>query len=105
MTTRIALATCEQLPDLDPDDQPLVNLFRKIGIEAMPAVWSDSSIDWALFDQIIIRNTWDYTNRLGEFLSMGEIEQVPDSKFIRDYSMELRQDLPQRLSFRGVSRG
>ena len=35
----------------------------------MPAVWSDSSIDWALFDHIIIRNTWDYTNRLGEFLT------------------------------------
>ena len=72
VTTRIALATCEQLPDLDPDDQPLVNLFRKIGIEAMPAVWSDSSIDWALFDHIIIRNTWDYTNRLGEFLTWAK---------------------------------
>ena len=72
VTTRIALATCEQLPDLDPDDQPLVNLFRKIGIEAMPAVWSDSSIDWTLFDQIIIRNTWDYTNRLGEFLAWAK---------------------------------
>ena len=70
--TRIALATCEQLPDLDPDDQPLVNLFRKIGIEATPAVWSDSSIDWTLFDQIIIRNTWDYTNRLQEFLSWAK---------------------------------
>ena len=69
VSTRIALATCEQLPDLDPDDQPLVNLFRKIGIEATPAIWSDSSIDWAQFDQIIIRNTWDYTSRLQEFLS------------------------------------
>ncbi len=72
VTTRIALATCEQLPDLDPDDQPLINLFRKIGIEAAPAIWSDSSIDWTLFDQIIIRNTWDYTNRLEEFLAWAK---------------------------------
>lgn len=73
MSPRIALATCEELPDLDPDDQPLVELFHKVGIEATPAVWSDPSIHWAGFDYIIIRNTWDYTNRLEEFLSWAKM--------------------------------
>jgi len=75
VSTQIALATCEELPDLDPDDQPLVGLFHKIGIEATPAIWSDPTIDWAAFDHIIIRNTWDYTNRLEEFLAWAKMHE------------------------------
>lgn len=75
MSPQIALATCEELPDLDPDDQPLVELFHKIGIEATPAIWSDQSINWAGFDHIIIRNTWDYTNRLEEFLAWAKANE------------------------------
>ncbi len=75
VSPRIALATCEALPDLDLDDQPLVDLFRKIGIEATPAIWSDPTIDWSDFDHIIIRNTWDYTNRLEEFLAWAKAQE------------------------------
>jgi glutathione synthase/RimK-type ligase-like ATP-grasp enzyme len=70
--TRIALATCEEIPDLDPDDQPLVDLFDKVGIEATPAVWSDPRVNWSDFDHVIIRNTWDYTNRLEEFIAWAK---------------------------------
>jgi glutathione synthase/RimK-type ligase-like ATP-grasp enzyme len=75
VSPRIALATCEELPDLDPDDQPLVDLFHKIGIEATPAIWSDPTINWAGFDHIIVRNTWDYTNRLEEFLAWAKLNE------------------------------
>ncbi len=75
VSPRIALATCEALPDLDLDDQPLVDLFRKIGIEATPAIWSDPTISWSDFDHIIIRNTWDYTNRLEEFLAWAKAHE------------------------------
>lgn len=75
VSPQIALATCEELPDLDPDDQPLVELFHKIGIEATPAIWSDPTINWADFDHIIIRNTWDYTNRLEEFLAWAKMHE------------------------------
>jgi glutathione synthase/RimK-type ligase-like ATP-grasp enzyme len=73
VSPRIALATCEELPDLDPDDQPLVGLFHEIGIEATPAIWSDPTINWADFDHIIVRNTWDYTNRCEEFLAWAKM--------------------------------
>lgn len=72
---QIALATCEELPDLGPDDQPLVGLFHKIGFGATPAIWSDPTIDWASFDHIIVRNTWDYTNRLEEFLAWAKMNE------------------------------
>jgi len=75
VSPQIALATCEELPDLDPDDQPLVGLFQELGIEATPAIWSDPTINWAAFDHIIVRNTWDYTNRLEEFLAWAKMHE------------------------------
>jgi glutathione synthase/RimK-type ligase-like ATP-grasp enzyme len=75
VSPQIALATCGELPDLDPDDQPLVGLFHKIGFEATPAIWSDPTIDWTAFDHIIIRNTWDYTDRLEDFLAWAKMHE------------------------------
>ncbi len=69
MSPRIALATCKDLPELDPDDHPLIRAFAEVGAEATPAIWSDPGIDWDAFDLVIIRNTWDYTDALPEFLS------------------------------------
>ncbi len=86
MSPHIALATCEELPDLDPDDQPLVELFHKMGIEATPAIWSDPTINWAGFDHIIVRNTWDYTNRIEEFLTWVKTHQ---SRIQNSYEMIL----------------
>lgn len=68
MSPRIALATCSELPDLDPDDQPLIGHFAQAGIEATPVIWSDPNVDWNSFDLVIIRNTWDYTDHLPRFL-------------------------------------
>jgi glutathione synthase/RimK-type ligase-like ATP-grasp enzyme len=69
VSLRIALATCPELPELDPDDQPLVSAFAAAGIEAIPVIWSDPAVDWDSFDQVIIRNTWDYTDHWVEFLA------------------------------------
>ena len=67
--TRIALATCAALPDLDPDEQLLLEPLRALGVEAQAAVWTDAAIDWAAFDLVVIRSTWDYTERRDEFLA------------------------------------
>jgi hypothetical protein len=69
VSTRIALATCPEIPDLDPDDQPLIGHFAQVGVEATPAIWSNPAVDWNCFDLVIIRNTWDYTDHLPTFLS------------------------------------
>lgn len=65
----IAVATCEDLPDLDPDDAPLVAALRERGLEPRTAVWSDPEVDWAAFDLCLIRTVWDYFHRPGEFLA------------------------------------
>jgi glutathione synthase/RimK-type ligase-like ATP-grasp enzyme len=64
----IALATCEELPALDPDDAALVAALRDRGLDPRPAVWSDPEVDWGAFDLCLIRSVWDYFHRPSEFL-------------------------------------
>jgi glutathione synthase/RimK-type ligase-like ATP-grasp enzyme len=64
----IALATCEQLPDLDPDDR----LLRAALGDAAAPVWDDPAVDWDAFDVVLPRNTWDYIVRRDEFLAWAD---------------------------------
>jgi glutathione synthase/RimK-type ligase-like ATP-grasp enzyme len=70
--TRIALATCAALPDLDLDEQLLLGPLRALGVDTQPAVWDDGTVDWASFDLVVIRSTWDYTARRDEFLAWAQ---------------------------------
>lgn len=67
MSTRIALATCAALPDLDPDDAPLVDALRARGLEVESPVWNAPDVDWSSYDAVVIRSTWDYTERPRDF--------------------------------------
>src|SRR3982751_4667723 len=97
MTARIALVTCATLPELDRDDQLLIRPLREAGVEGVPTVWDDPSVDWASFDLAVIRNTWDYPARRSEFLAWTR--RVPrlvnpaeivawntDKRYLRDLS-------------------
>lgn len=66
---KIALATYALLPELDDDNQVLLDAFREAGIEAVPAVWDDPQVDWSAFDLVIVRSTWDYSNRRDEYIA------------------------------------
>ncbi len=68
MNRRVALATCAALPDLDADDRPLLAALRERGITARAAVWDDPAVDWASFDLVVLRSTWDYAERREEFV-------------------------------------
>jgi glutathione synthase/RimK-type ligase-like ATP-grasp enzyme len=64
---RVALITSSALPQLWGDEQELPAQFAAAGIEAEPVVWSDAAVDWSRYDLAIIRSTWDYFERIGEF--------------------------------------
>lgn len=68
MTRRVALATCSEFPELDPDDGLLLPALAALGVEAVPAVWDDAAVDWAAFDLVVVRGTWDYAPRRDRFL-------------------------------------
>ncbi|MET4226138.1 ATP-grasp domain-containing protein [Oerskovia enterophila] len=72
LTSRIAVATCSVLPHLDPDDAPLVGALAARGIEAVPSVWDDETVDWTSFDAVVVRSAWDYAPRRDEFVEWAE---------------------------------
>jgi len=67
--TRVALATCAELPGLDDDDRLIAPALAALGIEATPAIWDDPAVAWTAFDLVVVRNTWDYPGRLEAFLA------------------------------------
>jgi hypothetical protein len=66
---RIALATCAEFPDLFSDDEPLRAALLARGVAPVPAVWDDASVDWAAFDLVVVRSTWDYVARRDAFVA------------------------------------
>lgn len=91
---RVALATCAELPDLDPDDRLIAPALAAHGIEAVPVAWDDPA-DWGAFDLVVVRNTWDYTARRDAFLGWaaavprlvnpaGVLRWTTDKRYLRD---------------------
>ena len=67
-TPRLALVTCADYPDLYEADAPLIPALAERDIAAEAAVWDDPGVDWAAYDMVVIRSTWDYTARRREFI-------------------------------------
>jgi glutathione synthase/RimK-type ligase-like ATP-grasp enzyme len=63
---RVAIATCAP-GGVDPDEPLLVAALAAEGVSARSVAWdADDAFD---DDLVVIRSTWDYTWRLGEFLA------------------------------------
>ncbi len=70
--TRIALATCRDLPRLTPDDRILRDELLRYGFEVETALWNAEEIRWNSFDLVMIRSCWDYHLHCDRFLSWAE---------------------------------
>lgn len=64
---RIVLAGCPALPEGDGDDDGLVDALSRHGLHARWRSWDDPATLDA--DLVILRATWDYVERLEEFLA------------------------------------
>jgi glutathione synthase/RimK-type ligase-like ATP-grasp enzyme len=64
---RVALVTCAAYPNLFEDDLLLARALKQLGINPIPAVWDDPSVDWASFAALVLRTPWDYFERTAEF--------------------------------------
>lgn len=70
--TRIGLVTCSRLPDLDPEDTPLLDALAARGVSADAVVWDDEAVRWEEYDLVVVRSAWDYAQRRDEFLAWAE---------------------------------
>jgi glutathione synthase/RimK-type ligase-like ATP-grasp enzyme len=62
---RLALLTCAELPSLTPGDRLLRHALTELGIHAAPLIWDRESLRG--FDAAVLRSTWDYHLKRGEF--------------------------------------
>lgn len=65
---RIALATAEIDLVADQDEGVVAAALTAAGHEAPTVPW-DADVDWGGFDGVLVRSTWDYTERLDDFLA------------------------------------
>lgn len=122
ITHRLAIATSELVPGIHPDDAHLAATLRQLGIEPSACVWNDPAVDWAAFDAVLLRSTWDYFKHYAAFtrwLDRLPIPTINDKPLVRwnsdkRYLLDLAaqgvdiiptqivpaKDLPQTLSAR-----
>jgi glutathione synthase/RimK-type ligase-like ATP-grasp enzyme len=66
---RIAIATCAGYADLKVDDGLLQVELGTRGVEATAVVWDQEGSGLDGFDACLVRSTWDYHEKHGEFLA------------------------------------
>lgn len=72
MRPRIALVSARAARHLDEDLAPLLAALEEAGLAAGVADWDDPTVDWAAFHVALLRSTWDYAERLTEFLAWAD---------------------------------
>jgi len=65
---RVAFVTYRGSPDLTPDDRLAAAALEAVGVTAEAVPWDQPGLDWLAYQAIVLRSTWDYHLRLGEFL-------------------------------------
>jgi glutathione synthase/RimK-type ligase-like ATP-grasp enzyme len=71
----VFLATCSDYPDGEGPLLPAALAAR--GIDAPSVRWDDPTVDWSAADLVAARTTWDYHDRLEEFLAWARSLPVP----------------------------
>ncbi|HZM81924.1 MAG TPA: hypothetical protein VFC19_39895 [Candidatus Limnocylindrales bacterium] len=88
---RVALVTCAELPDLEPDDQLIYEPLKALGIQPIPAVWNDKAVDWSSFDLVVLRSSWDYATWRPEFVEWAHsVERLRNPAAVVEWNTDKR---------------
>lgn len=66
---RIAVLTAQAARGLDEDEGLLQDTLQGLGAEVRVVAWDDPQVDYRAFDLALLRSTWDYADRLPQFLA------------------------------------
>ena len=72
MSVKVALVTAREALALDEDLPPLILALRAQGARVDTPCWDDPDVDWGRYDVAVLRSTWDYVDRLDEFLDWAD---------------------------------
>jgi hypothetical protein len=99
--TRVAYATYIGRDDHEGRDdelEPVLMALRAHGLDAASAAWDDPAVAWDEYDAVLVRSTWDYATRRGQYLDWARavagrarllnplevIERNTDKLYLRD---------------------
>lgn len=68
----VAIATCANLPEVDPDQDLLLDALAKRGVDARLHAWDDEPGPLSQARLCVIRSTWNYYHALERFLAWAE---------------------------------
>ncbi len=68
----IALVSARSARALDDDLLPLQQALIAVGADVELVDWDDTTINWSRYSAALLRSTWDYTQRLSEFLAWAK---------------------------------
>ncbi|MCX2185040.1 hypothetical protein KV205_31690 [Streptomyces sp. SKN60] len=74
--TRIAIVTSDAGIEYDVDLPLIVDALRADGLTVETVLWDAPAAAWERFDLAVIRSTWDYVERLDDFLVWADTTGV-----------------------------
>jgi glutathione synthase/RimK-type ligase-like ATP-grasp enzyme len=75
----LAWVTTRDARGLDEDEPLALAALKRTGVAVQVVDWDDPRVDWSRFDRVVLRSTWDYPQRLPEFVSWLEhVSQVSE---------------------------
>ncbi|BEL04097.1 hypothetical protein Q0Z83_022880 [Actinoplanes sichuanensis] len=79
MVVRLAWVSAHEALGLDEDEATALPALRDAGVEVDVVVWDDPAVCWDSYDRVVLRSTWDYPQRLGDFLAwLDRVAAVTD---------------------------
>lgn len=79
MIERLAWVTAKEARGRDDDEPIALAALRQGGLEVDVVDWDDPDVAWSGYDRAVLRSTWDYPQRLDEFLPwLDSVADVTD---------------------------
>lgn len=63
---KLAIVTCQELPQGVPDDLPLIQALELQGFDCTHQTWNED-VDWSGYDACLLRSVWDYHDHPAAF--------------------------------------
>ena len=94
MSTRLAWVSARAARGRDDDEAHALSGLRRAGVVVDVVAWDDPAVRWGSYDRAVLRSTWDYVQRLDEFLAwLTAVEQQTD---LRNPPAMVRWNLDKR---------
>jgi len=69
---RVAIASFTRMPPEFRDDERLAHALRAKGAITAIEPWDDPDVDWAPYELVVVRSTWNYARKRDEYLAWCE---------------------------------